>query len=50
LNIDESENFSDFEISNKFMLSFYKKVEVAVCETLNSTISVQNSFIVLNRV
>ena len=50
LNIDKSENFSDFETDDEFMLSSIKKIEIDVYEILNLTISVQNSLIVANRV
>ena len=49
-NIDELRNFSDFKTDDRFMLSSYEKIEIAVCETLSSAISIQNSFIVLNKV
>jgi len=50
LNIDRSENFSDFETDNRFILSSVKKIEIDVCKTLSSVISVQSSFIIMNRV
>ena len=50
LNIDESENFSDFKTNDKFMLSSVEKIEIDVCETLNSAISVWSSLIIVNRV
>ena len=50
LNIDESENFSDFETDDRFMLSSIEKIKINVYETLNSAISVQSFFIIANRV
>jgi len=50
LNMSESENFSDFKMSDEFMLLFYKKIEIDVHEILNSAISVQNFLIIVNRV
>jgi len=48
--MSESENFSDFEINNEFMLLFYKKIEIDVCEILNLIISVWSSLIIINKV
>ncbi len=48
--MSKSENFSDFEMNDKFILSSYKKIKVDVCEILNSAISVQSSLIIVNRV
>jgi len=50
LNIDRSENFSDFEMNDKFVLSFCKKLKIIVQETLSSAISVQNFLIIVNRI
>jgi len=40
LNIDESENFSNFETDDKFMLLSVEKIRIDVYETLSSAISV----------
>ena len=48
--MSESENFSDFEMSDRFILSSCEKTEVDVHETLSSVTSVQSSLIIMNRV
>ncbi len=50
LNMNESENISDFETDNRFILSFYKKININVYEILNFIIFVWSSFIIVNRV
>ena len=50
LNIDKSENFSDFKTNDRFMLSSCEKININVHEALNFAISVQNSLIVANKV
>jgi len=40
LNINESENFSNFKTDDEFVLSSVEKIEIDVCETLNSVIFV----------
>ena len=50
LNMSESENFSDFKMSNEFILSSCEKIKVDVYEILSSAISVQSSLIIVNKV
>ncbi len=50
LNMSESENFSDFKTDDKFMLSFYEKIEIDIYKILNSVIFVQNSLIIMNKI
>ena len=50
LNIDRSENFSNFKTDDEFVLSSCEKLKVVVYEILSSAISVWSFLIVLNRV